>query len=106
MMVHDVNVHFSSARDQVEIKGGVKELECRPVEGSNDAVYHAYPPPIATERAPRRKAIHILAAAGIAVNAIACLVQYSVATVRRWIRRGAEPNDLNDRHRCGRPRLY
>jgi hypothetical protein len=57
----------------------------------------AYRPLIATEKASRRKAIRILAAAGIAVKAVAAFVQYSVATVRRWIRRGAETNDLNDR---------
>ena len=105
-MVRDVNVRFSSAWDQREIKRGVKRLECQPVGRSDDAVCRAYPPPIATERAPRRKAIHILATAGIAVNTIACFVQYSVAAVRRWIRRRAETNDLNDRHRCGRPRMY
>ena len=59
-MVRDVNVPFSSARDQGETKGGVKELGCQPVGRSDDAVCRAYPPPIATERAPRRKAIHIL----------------------------------------------
>lgn len=105
-MVRDVNVHISSARDQGEIKGGVKELECQPLAGSGGAVCHAYPPPIATEKATRRKAILIWSAAGIAVNAIASFLQYSVATVRRWIRRGAETNDLNDCHRCGRPRVY
>lgn len=105
-MVRDANVHSSSAQSQGEIKGGVKEIECQPVAGSDKTVCRACPLPIATERAPRRKAIIILAAAGIAVNAIACLVQYSVATVRRWVRRGVETNDLNDRHRCGRPRMY
>jgi transposase len=105
-MVRDVNVHSSSARDQEEIKGGAKELECQTVGGSDGAVCRAYPPPMATERATRRKAILIWAAAGIAVKAIASFVQYSVATVGRWVRRGAETNDLNDCHRCGRPRMY
>lgn len=105
-MVRDVNVNLSSARDQGEIKGGVKDLECQPVAGSDGAVCRAYPPPVATERATRRKAILIWATAGIAVNAIAYFLQYSVATVRRWIRRGAETDDLKDCHRCGRPRVY
>lgn len=77
-MVRDVNVRFSSVRDQGETKMGVKELECQPMGRSDDAVCRAHPPPIATEKTPRRKAIHILAAAGIAVNTIAGFVQYSL----------------------------
>jgi transposase len=105
-MVHDVNVPFSSAWESGEVKEFVKELERQSLTAPNDAVRHACPPPIATERVPRRKAILILSLAGIPVNAIASLVQYSVATVRRWIRRGTETGDLNDRHRCGCPRAY
>jgi transposase len=61
---------------------------------------------MATGTVPRRKAILMLAAASIAINAIACFVRYSVATVRRWIRRGAETRNLHDLRRCGRPRVY
>lgn len=105
-MVHDVNIRFCSARDPGEIRGGVNELESQPAGGFKDALCRACSPPMATGRVPRRKAILILAAAGIAVSAIAYFVQYSITTVRRWIRRGAEMNDLDDRRRCGRPRVY
>lgn len=105
-MVHDVKICFSSARDPGEIKVGLNEPECRPAEGSKDVVSRSCSSPTAARKVPRREAILILAAAGIAVNAIAYFVQYSVATVRRWIRRGVETNDLDDRRRCGRPRLY
>lgn len=74
-MVHDVTIRFSSARDPGEIKGGVNELECQPAGGSKDVVCRACSPPMATGRVPRRKAILILAAAGIAVSAIANFVQ-------------------------------
>lgn len=84
----------------------MKEQERQPAAGSGDAVCYACPPPIASERVARREAILLLAEAGIAVSAIAAFVLYSVATVRQWIRRGTETDDMNDRRRCGRPRVY
>jgi transposase len=101
-MVLDANVHLSSAWSQ----GGVKEQERQPAAGPGDAVCLVYPPPIASKRVARREAILLLAEAGIAIRAIVAFVQYSVATVRRCIRRGGETDDLNDRRRCGRPRVY
>lgn len=71
-----------------------------------DVACHACAPPMAAERVSYRKAVLILAAAGVGVKAIACFVQRSVVVARRWIRRGTQTNDLNDRHRCGRPRVY
>lgn len=105
-MLLDANVHLSSAWGHGGSKGGVKEQERQPATGPGDAVCRVYPPPIASWRVARREAILLLADAGIALRAIAAFVQYSVATVRQWIRRGGETDDLNDCRRSGRPRVY
>ena len=102
-VVNDMNVHFPLVRKEGEIEEGTKGLECQHV---GDVACRACPPPTAAERVPDREAILILAVEGVGVKAIAWFVQCSVVVVRRWIRRGTETNDLNDRHRCGRPRVY
>jgi len=103
MTVHEVSVDLSLVRKEGEIKEGTKGLESQHM---GDVACHACAPPMAAERVSYRKAVLILAAAGVGVKAIACFVQRSVVVARRWIRRGTQTNDLNDRHRCGRPRVY
>ena len=105
-MLLDANVRLPSAWGHGENKRGVKEQERHPAAGPGHAVCSVHPPPIASWRVARREAILLLAEAGIALRAIAAFVQYSVATVRQWIRRGGETDDLNDRRRFGRPRVY
>lgn len=52
----------------------------------------------------RRQAVRALAE--VEVNAIANMVQYSVASVRRWIQRAKAGADLHDRPRSGRPAIF
>ncbi|MGA7878482.1 MAG: IS630 family transposase [Desulfoferrobacter sp.] len=103
MTLHDVTVHFSRAPKEGENKERTKGLESQHM---GNVACHACPPAMAAERVQHRKVILILASAGVGVKAIAYFVQRSVVVVRRWIRRGTETNDLNDRRRCGRPRVY
>jgi len=53
-----------------------------------------------------REAMLALANARVPVHAIALLVQYSVGTVRRWIRRSHSTGEARDRARSGRPPRY
>jgi len=105
-MLLDANVHLSSAWGHGGSKGGVKDHERQPAAAPGNVVCSLYPPPIGSWRVARREAILLLAEAGIAIRAIGAFVQYSVATVRQWIRRGGETDDMNDRRRFGRPRVY
>ena len=54
----------------------------------------------------RRKAITVLANAGIDAPAIAHFMDCSIFTVRRWIQRGMETGDFKDRPRSGCPAIY
>jgi transposase len=54
----------------------------------------------------RRKVMAALAESSIEVKAIAGVVQCSVQTVHRWIRRSQTTGDMHDRPRTGRPCLY
>jgi transposase len=47
-----------------------------------------------------------LAEQGIGVAAISNFIGCSELTVRHWIQRGAETDDVKDRHRSGRPIIY
>jgi len=59
-----------------------------------------------SSRRSRRQAMLALAHARVPVHAIALLVQYSVGTVRRWIRRSQRTGQVCDRARSGRPPRY
>jgi transposase len=52
---------------------------------------------------PRRQAVRALAEAQVEVNAIAGVVHYSVASVRRWMHRAKTGVGVHDRARSGRP---
>jgi transposase len=54
----------------------------------------------------RRQAVWALAEAQVQVNAIAGVVQYSVASVRRWIQRAKTGAGVHDRPRSGRPAMF
>jgi len=58
------------------------------------------------EKVCRRKAILVLADSGIGAKAVALFMGCCVCTVRRWILRRTETDDLNDSPRSGRPAIY
>ena len=58
------------------------------------------------ERDASRQGMLALAEAGVADKAIGIFMDCSVYTVRRWIRRGAQTDDLRDLPRSGCPAVY
>jgi transposase len=58
------------------------------------------------ERGAARQGMLALAEAGVADKAIGIFMDCSIYTVRRWIRRGAQTDDLSDLPRSGCPALY
>ncbi len=53
-----------------------------------------------------REGMLALAEAGVAKKAIGIFLECSVYTVRRWVRRGTQTDDLRDLPRSGRPATY
>ena len=58
------------------------------------------------ERVDCRQGLLALAEAGVEKQVIGIFMECSVYTVRRWIRRGAQTDDLRDLPRSGRPATY
>ena len=58
------------------------------------------------ERVDSRQGMLALAEAGVEKQAIGIFMDCSVYTVRRWIRRGAQTDDLRDMPRAGCPARY
>ena len=64
------------------------------------------PSAVMREKVDSRQGILALAEAGVDDNAIGIFIGCSVYTVRRWIRRGAQTDDLRDLPRSGCPAVY
>ena len=62
--------------------------------------------PAMIEKVSCRKAIIVLNNSGINITAIANFVNCSTFTVRRWIQRNIETDDLSDYPRSGRKAIY
>lgn len=64
------------------------------------------PSTVMREKDAYRQGMLALAEAGVTDKAIGNFMDCSIDTVRRWIRRGAQTDDLKDLPRSGRPTVY
>ncbi len=102
----DANIELSMAGAKCK---PTKQSRLRPCAKTAECATEVSREPRSTvmrERVASRQAMLALAEAGVDDKAIGIFMDCSVYTVRRWIRRGAQTDDLRDLPRSGCPAVY